>query len=240
MGAPVVLIEPGPVPLHRVLGGEVGAVFAELHADNGVDLRLGAGAAELRGADRVEQVVLDDGRSEPADVVVAGIGVIPRADLARDAGLRVDNGIVVDDRLESTEPGIFAAGDVANAFHPHYRQHLRVEHWANALNQGTAAGRGAAGRRDPYDLLPYFFSDQYDLGLEYVGHAAADDRVVIRGDTAAREFIAFWCRDDIVTAAMNVNVWDVVDDLKELVQSRRPVDPSRLADPDVAFVGLAS
>jgi 3-phenylpropionate/trans-cinnamate dioxygenase ferredoxin reductase subunit len=234
MGAEVLLIDPAPVPLHRVLGDEVGGVFRDLHADHGVDLRLGTGVAALRGAKDVEAVVLDDGRVEVADVVVVGIGVVPRTELADGAvGLRVDNGIVVDEHLATGVEGIFAAGDVANAWHPHYGRHLRVEHWANALHQGVTAGRNAAGRHEPYARLPYFFSDQYDLGMEYVGHGSADDQVVVRGDAAARELIAFWHRDGVVTAAMNVNVWDVVEDLKALVESQRAVDPARLGDPSV-------
>jgi 3-phenylpropionate/trans-cinnamate dioxygenase ferredoxin reductase component len=239
MGADVVLIGPDPVPLRRVLGDDIGAVFRQLHIDNGVDLRLGTGVAELRGAKSVEEVVLGDGRVEAADVVVVGIGVTPRTELAdAAAGMQVDNGIVVDGHLETSVSGIYAAGDVANEWHPHYRRRLRVEHWANALNQGITAGCNAAGQRDTYDRLPYFFSDQYDLGMEYVGHGDAGDTVVVRGDRAARRFIAFWHRDGIVTAAMNVNVWDVVEDLTAIVSASRPIDPGRLADPDVPLGGL--
>jgi 3-phenylpropionate/trans-cinnamate dioxygenase ferredoxin reductase subunit len=233
MGADVVLIDPAPVPLQRVLGDEIGAVFRQLHADHGVHLRLGTGVDALRGAENVEQVVLGDGRVEAADVVVVGVGVSPRTELAEGAGLAVDNGILADEHLATDAAHIFAAGDVANAFHPHYGKRLRVEHWANALNQGLAAGRNAAGHRDAYTRLPYFFSDQYDLGMEYVGHGAGTDAVVVRGDRDAREFIAFWHRDGLVTAAMNVNVWDVVDDLKALIETRTKVDPARLADADI-------
>ena len=239
MGAEVVLIDPAPVPLHRVLGPRIGDVFRSLHADHGVTLRLGAGVTELRGAKTVEAVVLDGGRVEEADVVVAGIGVIPRTELADAAlGLRVDDGVVVDEHLETNVEGVFAAGDVASAWHPHDRRHLRVEHWANAQHQGTTAGRNAAGAGESYRRLPYFFSDQYDLGMEYVGHGGRDDAVVVRGDVGTREFIAFWQRDGVVTAAMNVNVWDVVDDLKALVEARQAVAPERLADSDVALGDL--
>ncbi len=152
--------------------------------------------------------------------------------------LKVDDGVVVDEHLESSVPGIFAAGDVANAWHPHYRRHLRIEHWANALNQGVTAGRNAAGEHGVYGRLPYFFSDQYDLGLEYVGHHQRDDVLVVRGDLGARELIAFWHRAGVVTAAMNVNVWDVVDDLKAIIEARVVQDPARLADPDVPLAQL--
>jgi 3-phenylpropionate/trans-cinnamate dioxygenase ferredoxin reductase subunit len=238
MGVAVVLIDPAPAPLHRVLGDEIAAVFGQLHADNGVELRLGTGVAALRGGPSVEAVVLDDGRVERADVVVVGIGVEPRTGLAEGAGLKVDDGIVVDEHLRTDAEGIFAAGDVASAWHPRYRRHLRVEHWANALNQGVTAGRNAAGGDDTYDRLPYFFSDQYDLGLEYVGHADPADEVVVRGDTATRELIALWHRAGRVTAAMHVNVWDAVDDLKALVGSDVAVDLARLADPTVPLASL--
>ena len=172
LGAEVVLIDPEPVPLRRVLGDEVGEMFRSLHADHGVALRLGTGVTELQGTGRVANVVLSDGRVEPADVVVIGVGVTPRVALATDAGLKVDNGVVVDEFLETSAPGVYAAGDVASAWHPHYQGHLRVEHWANALNQGLAAGANAAGERTAYTRLPYFFSDQSDLGLEYVGYSS--------------------------------------------------------------------
>jgi 3-phenylpropionate/trans-cinnamate dioxygenase ferredoxin reductase subunit len=243
MGADVVLTAPAPVPLQRVLGDQVGDVFRKLHADNGVHLRLGLGVQELRGVGAVEEVVLADGTTEAADLVVVGIGVTPRTDVAAGTGLLIDDGIVVDEHLESGVAGIYAAGDVANAWHPYYRRHVRVEHWANALNQGTTAGRNVAGQRGIYDRLPYFFSDQYDLGMEYVGLGDPSDALVVRGDLDAREFVAFWHREGVVTAAMNVNVWDVVDDLKTIVAAGRPADLDRLADRSVALgevVGASS
>jgi 3-phenylpropionate/trans-cinnamate dioxygenase ferredoxin reductase component len=170
---------------------------------------------------------------------VIGIGVAPRTELADPvAAIQIDNGIVVDEHLESGVPGVFAAGDVANAWHPHYRRSVRVEHWANALNQGVMAGRNAAGERGTYARLPYFFSDQYDLGLEYVGHHQPDDALVIRGELAERAFIAFWHRDGVVTAAMNVNVWDVVGDLEAIVEGRAVQDLARLGDADVPLAPL--
>ena len=240
MGAEVVLIDPAAVPLRRVLGDEIGKVFRSLHADNGVQLRMGTGVVELRGTGRVEQVVLTNGETEAADVIVIGVGVLPRVGLAEAAGLKVDNGIVVDEHLQSSAPGVYAAGDVASAWHPHYRQRLRVEHWANALNQGVTAGTNAAGGTEIYTRLPYFFSDQFDLGLEYVGYSEPGDTVVVRGNRDEREFIAFWQRDGVVTAAMNVNIWDVVEDLKEIVLSGRVLDAGRLADPAVALAELVS
>ncbi|MBK5224786.1 MAG: FAD-dependent oxidoreductase [Acidimicrobiia bacterium] len=239
MGADVVLVDPAPTPLHRLLGDHIGGVFRQLHADHGVELRLGSGVARLRGTNTVEEVVLDDGRVEHADVVIVGVGVEPRVGLAESSvGFRVDNGLVVDQHLATSVDGIYAAGDVANAWHPHYKRHIRVEHWANALNQGVTAGRNAAGHQDAYTRLPYFFSDQYDLGMEYVGYAQPGDSVAVRGDVEAREFIAFWHRDGHVTAAMNVNVWDVVDDLRAIITGSRTVDADRLADSDIPLGDL--
>jgi len=239
LGAEVVLIDPEPLPLRRVMGDQVGEMFRALHAENGVALRLGTGVTELQGTGRVANVVLSDGRVEPADVVVVGVGVVPRVDLAASAGLKVDNGVLVDEHLETSAPGVYAAGDVASAWHAHYRTHLRVEHWANALNQGLAAGANAAGERTAYTRLPYFFSDQYDLGMEYVGYSQPGDDLVVRGSLADRELIAFWHRDGVVSAAMNVNVWDVVEDLKAIVEGGARQDPARLADPEVPLADLA-
>jgi len=182
--------------------------------------------------------VLTDGSVAAADIVVVGVGIAPRVQLAVAAGLPVDNGIVVDEHLATGAPGVYAAGDVANARHPHYRRHLRVEHWANAIGQGGTAGRNAAGKHDIHHELPYFFSDQYDLGLEYVGHSQPGDSVAVRGDLLARQFIAFWHRDGVLTAAMNVNIWDVVDDLKAIVAANRPVDLKRLTYPSIALTDL--
>ena len=145
--------------------------------------------------------------------------------------------MLVDERLGTSAPGVFAAGDVANAFHPFYGEHVRVEHWANALNQGPAAARAMLGRDEPYERLPYFFSDQYDVGMEYSGYAREWDRVVFRGDPATREFIAFWMAAAACVAGMNVNVWDVTDTIQALIRERVPVDDRRLADPDVPLSG---
>ena len=238
VGAEVVLVDPAPVPLQRVLGDTIGRVFAALHADHGVTLRLGTGVTSLTGTGEVERVVLSDGSTEAVDLVVVGIGVTPRTELAEGAGLAVADGIVVDSHLRTAAPGVYAVGDVASAWHPHYRRHLRVEHWANALNQGATAGANAAGADHVYDRIPYFFSDQYDLGMEYVGLGRPDDQLTVRGDLAGRRFIAFWHRDGIVTAAMNVNVWDVVDDLRSLVAGRAVADTARLADEDVPLGDL--
>jgi 3-phenylpropionate/trans-cinnamate dioxygenase ferredoxin reductase subunit len=212
-GAEVVLVDPMPGPLHRVLGAEVSGVFARLHERHGVTLRMGSGVEAV-----TEQgVVLAGGDVVPADLVVAGVGVVPNVEVATGAGLDVDDGVLTDELLRTSAIGVYAAGDVANAWHPRYRARLRVEHWANALNQGTAAGRNATGRAEPYERLPYFFSDQYDLGMEYVGHGAPTDEVTIEGDDSA--FVAWWKRDGRVTAAMHVNTWDIADDLRKAVDA---------------------
>jgi 3-phenylpropionate/trans-cinnamate dioxygenase ferredoxin reductase subunit len=231
-GLEVSVIAPESAPLERVLGAELGAVYGEIHAGHGVQLLMGAGVASFEGDGRVERVRTQDGRAIDCDVVVVGVGAQPRTELATAAGLAVENGVLVDGRLETTAPGIFAAGDVANQLHPSLGR-LRVEHWDNALHQGPAAARGMLGSTDAYARAPYFFSDQYDVGMEYSGHAVRWDRVVVRGDRAAREFIAFWLLDGRVLAGMNVNVWDVAEPIQALIASGVQVDERRLADPDV-------
>jgi 3-phenylpropionate/trans-cinnamate dioxygenase ferredoxin reductase component len=229
------------VPLNGALGDELGSVFGDLHRRHGVDLRMSTSVAEITGASgRVTGVVLDGGEPVPADVVVVGIGAVPNDALARDAGLRVDGGVVVGDRLRSSHPDVFAVGDVANAFHPVRRRHLRVEHWANALNAGPLAARSMLGQDVTWDLVPYFYTDQYDLGMEYSGYfdLARDAEVVYRGDPAGGEFIAFWLAQGRVVAGMNVNVWDVIPSIERLVRSGEPVDRERLADEAVPLDAL--
>lgn len=236
-GVEVTVLEAAELPLLRVLGREVSQVFADLHRDHGVDLRFGVQVAELTGEDgTVNGVRLADGTLVEADAVVVGIGISPSTALAEAAGLDVDNGIRTDEHLRTSAPDVYAAGDAANAYHPLFATHIRVEHWANALNQPQTAARALLGHPDAvHDRIPYFFSDQYDLGLEYVGYVEPGgyDQVVFRGDRAAREFVAFWLKDGRVLAGMNVNVWDVTDPIRELIVSKRVVDADRLADPNV-------
>jgi 3-phenylpropionate/trans-cinnamate dioxygenase ferredoxin reductase component len=237
-GLEVTVIDPRGVPLERVLGTEVGAIYRDIHVDHGVRMLMGTGVEAFEGGAAVERVRTTDGRELECDFVVVGVGVQPRTGLAAQAGLAVDNGILVDEHLESGEPGVFAAGDAANAHHPFYGERIRVEHWANALHQGPVAARAMLGESDVYDRLPYFFSDQYDVGMEYAGFARAWDRVVFRGDPATREFIAFWLMRDRVVAGMNVNVWDVTDAIQRLIRQGISVDDRRLADPDVSLEDL--
>jgi 3-phenylpropionate/trans-cinnamate dioxygenase ferredoxin reductase subunit len=238
-GHAVTVVEPRPTPLHAVLGEAMGQVFAQLHRDHGVDLRTGTTVREIRGVGGgVDAVVLDDGETLHADVVVVGVGVGPNTALAEAAGLKVDNGVVADAALCTSDPDIFVAGDIANAFHPLYGRHVRVEHWANALNGGPAAARSMLGQQVSYDRVPYFFTDQYDLGMEYSGLGGPDDQVVTRGDVASGEFIAFWLAGGRVRAGMNVNVWDVTGPIQDLIRAGRPVPVERLTDPDVPLADV--
>jgi 3-phenylpropionate/trans-cinnamate dioxygenase ferredoxin reductase subunit len=224
-GAEVTVLEQAPAPLLAALGPEMAAVFARLHVEHGVDLRCGVTVRAVKS----DAVLLDD-ETVPADLVVAGIGVTPDVDLARAAGLAVDNGIVVDEHLRSSAPDVWAAGDVANAYHPFAGRHVRVEHWANALHQPVVAAQAMLGKDAVYDRLPYFFTDQYDLGMEYTGFGGGE--VVVRGDE--REFVAFWLRDGRLTAAMNVNVWTGVPEIaRRLIRSGTRLDAAALADPAV-------
>lgn len=238
LGMEVTLLERLAVPLENVLGPTVGQLYADLHREHGVELVMGAGLQAIEGAGRVERVRLADGRTIDCSAVLVGVGVVPRTELAEAAGLLVDNGILVDATLQTSAPEIFAAGDVANAIHPFYGRRVRVEHWANALNQGPVAARNMLGGDEPYDHIPYFFSDQYEVGMEYSGLAQGSDEVVLRGDLAGRELIVFWVADGRVAAGMNVNVWDVNETIQALIRSRAPIDPARLSDPSAALEAL--
>ncbi|MFB6878061.1 NAD(P)/FAD-dependent oxidoreductase [Streptomyces sp. NPDC056323] len=226
----------GELPLLRVLGPQIAPVFADLHREHGVDLRLGARVSEIVGeGGKVAGVRLADGTRIDADAVVAGIGATPNAQLASESGLQVNNGVVVDASLQTSDPDIYAAGDVADALHPMLGKHIRVEHWANALHQPGTAARSILGKPAFYDRVPYFFTDQYDLGMEYAGYAkpGSYEDVVVRGDLASREFIAFWLAGGRILAGMNVNIWDVNDAIQHLVRSAEQIDRDRLADPDL-------
>ncbi|OIK24729.1 NAD(P)/FAD-dependent oxidoreductase [Streptomyces malaysiense] len=240
-GAEVTVIEPEPTPLHGVLGPELGNVFAQLHSGRGVRFHFGRRLTEIIGQDgMVLAVRTDDGEEHPAHGVLAAIGAVPRVALAEAAGLEIADrahggGIVVDERLRTSDPDIYAAGDVAAFPLELFGTRIRVEHWANALNGGPAAARSMLGQDAVYDRVPYFFTDQYDLGMEYSGWAppGSYDQVVIRGDMGKREFIAFWVGEGRVLAGMNVNVWNVTEHIQRLIRSRARVDTDALADPHV-------
>jgi 3-phenylpropionate/trans-cinnamate dioxygenase ferredoxin reductase subunit len=238
-GLAVTVVAPGTVPLERVLGREVGGLYRDIHTEHGVRMLLGSGVDAFEGDAAVERVRTSNGQQIECDFVVVGIGALPRTQLAAWGGLSTGDGIFTDQYLQTSAPDVFAAGDVASAQQPFYGQRIRVEHWANALRQGPAAARNMLGAEQPYDCVPYFFSDQYDVGMEYSGFARSWDRVVFRGNPASREFIAFWLTGDRVLAGMNVNIWDVVDPIQRLIRDRVAVDDWRLADPDVPLEQLA-
>jgi 3-phenylpropionate/trans-cinnamate dioxygenase ferredoxin reductase subunit len=237
-GNDVTVVEPQPTPLFQVMGPEMGEVFAVLHRQHGVHLRTGTGVREFRGDGAVASVVTDGGDAIPADLVLVGVGAAPNTALAEEAGLEVDNGVVTDAALRTSAPDVFAAGDVANSFHPLYGRHVRVEHWANALNGGPAAARSMLGQDISYDRVPYFFTDQYDLGMEYSGLGGPDATVACRGNREDGEFVAFWLSDGRVVAGMNVNVWDVTEPIQKLIRSGREVPVDRLTDPAVPLEDL--
>jgi len=240
-GLDVTLLEASELPLLRVLGPEVAPIFADLHRDHGVDLRCQVAVAELTvGNGAVTGVILKDGSRIDADMVLVGVGITPNSQLAAEAGLKVDNGIVVDEHLRTSDPDIFAAGDVAHAYNPRLGRHIRVEHWANARRQGVTAAKAMLGQ-DAVDARPsYFFSDQYDLGMEYTGDIGPSgyDRVIFRRHADSRQVIVFWLHEQRVQAGMNINIWDAADDIEQLVQSPRPVNVDDLANPGIPLASL--
>ena len=252
-GASVHLVERGGLPLKRVLGTELARIYANLHEIRGVTFHANSGIREFGGAGgRLSHVILNDGTELPADLVVLGVGITPVTELAEAAGLQVDDGVVTDETLRTSDPDIFAAGDVASFASPLLGQRIRVEHWANALNGGTSVAKSMLGRDKVYDWLPYFYSDQYmgtpSISMEYAGYVGQDgyDQVVVRGDTtvtrdANPEFVAFWVRDGRVLAGMNANVWDVQPQIQALVRAGyggQPADLAKLADPDVPLAAV--
>ncbi len=240
LGLDVTVIDPLALPNERIFGAEIGSFYRDVHVKHGVEMLLDQGLKAFEGDGAVARVRTTAGKVVECDFAVVGIGITPRVQLAADAGLTVDNGIVANERLEASAPGIFAAGDVANAWHPFYEQRIRVEHWSNALNQGPAAARAMLGEDVSYDRIPYFFSDQYDVGMEYSGYATSWDQVVFRGDRDGGEFVAFWLSEGRVVGGMNVNVWDVNQHVQDLIRSRRVVDVAALTDADTPLDSLVA
>jgi 3-phenylpropionate/trans-cinnamate dioxygenase ferredoxin reductase component len=236
----VTMLEMAALPLERVLGPELGRIYRDVHRDHGVEFMPETTVQRFEGSGTVERAITSAGGSIDADFVVVGIGVVPRIDALEAPGLEIDNGVVTDEGLATSLPDVFAAGDLANASHPRYGRQIRVEHWANALNQGPAAAKAMLGEQVSYDEIPYFFSDQYETGMEYSGYATEWDEVLFRGDVDAREFIAFWLKDSRVLAGLNMNVWDVSDPIRELIGSRQKVDADRLRNPDVPLNDLVT
>jgi 3-phenylpropionate/trans-cinnamate dioxygenase ferredoxin reductase subunit len=240
-GCEVTVIVPQAAPLQAAFGPGtgglvIGGFFAQVHRQHGVDVRLGMAVTEFRGAGQVAAVVTDDGSEIPTDVVIVGVGAEPNTELAEQAGLAVDNGVLVDAALRTEDPDVYAAGDVANAVNPLHHTRIRVEHWANALHGGPAAARSMLGQQVSYDRAPYFFTDQYDVGMEFTGWfpPGGYDALITRGDLGARAFHAFWLADDRVVAGMHVNQWDEgIAPVQDLIRSGLPVDRHRLGDPAV-------
>ena len=241
-GCSVVVVEPQAVPLLGVMGERIGTWFADLHRAHGVDFRFGAGVASIDGTDAATGLTLTDGTKLRAHTVVVGVGISPNTMLAEALGLTVDNGIVTDEALRTSRAGIWAAGDVANWRNRALDRQVRVEHWANAYDGGLAAGRSMAGAEVVYDPLPFFYSDQYDAGLEYTGYVprGTETEVILRGDPESGAFMAFWVVPDgegvRVLAGMHVNTWDTIDAIIALIRSDHPIDPDRLADPEAPLL----
>lgn len=233
LGNDVTVLERNRIPLATALGDELGQMFADLHTEHGVTLRPSVRVTEVAGENgQVSGVRLDDGEIVPADLVLVGVGVVPHVELAQGAGLAVDDGVLVDAALRTSDPDVYAAGDIANAVHPLIDLRLRSEHWANALHGGAAAARSMLGRSVSYDTIPYFYTDQFDLGMEYSGYGplTRDATVVYRGDRQGRRFLSFWVADGRVVAGMNVNIWDVHEAIQGIIRRGNRVDAARLAD----------
>jgi 3-phenylpropionate/trans-cinnamate dioxygenase ferredoxin reductase subunit len=240
-GVDVTVVETAELPLLGALGREAAEVFARLHRDHGVDLRLKTSVESITtDGGRATGLTLGDGSTVSADAVLVAVGARPNIDLAEKAGLQTaDGGVLVDASLKTSDDDVYAVGDIAAAEHPLFGTRIRTEHWANALKQPVVAAAGMLGNPGEYDELPYFFTDQYDLGMEYVGHAPDYDAVVFRGDVDNREFTVFWLDGESrVLAGMNVNVWEGLDDIKALIRSRKPVAADQLADPGTPLGAL--
>ncbi len=238
-GLDVTVLEMLPVPLQRGLGDAVGRIYGEIHRERGVDLRLGEGIAAFRGHGRLEQVITASGATIDCDVAVVGVGVQPEIDWLVGSGLTLDNGVVVDELARKNVPDVFAAGDVANWWHPTLGHRLRVEHYENAQNQGVAAAKSILGNAEPYAPVPFFWSDQYDLTLQYVGHATGEDEVVFRGDVATRKFLAFYLRHGRLVAALGINRFRDVSAARRLIRDGVPVTEEQLSDEQVDLRRLA-
>jgi 3-phenylpropionate/trans-cinnamate dioxygenase ferredoxin reductase subunit len=228
-----------PVPLQRGLGDAVGQIYGEIHRERGVDLRLREGIAAFRGDGRLEQVITASGATIDCDLAVVGVGVAPETDWLEGSGIDLENGVVVDEYCRTSDSSVFAAGDVANWWHPTFGERLRVEHYENAQNQGVAAAKAMIGKAEPYAPVPFFWSDQYDLTMQYVGHATGRDEVIFRGDIASRKFLAFYVRDGRLRAALGINRFRDVSAARRIIRDGIAVTPEQLADEQVDLRKLA-
>jgi 3-phenylpropionate/trans-cinnamate dioxygenase ferredoxin reductase component len=233
LGVEVVVIEAGKVPLHRVLGEEVGRIMEHIHRDHGVDMIFEQQVSGFEGRGRVERIVTQSGRRIECDFAVVGVGVEPVVDVVMGSGIEVDNGLVVDEYCRTNAEGVFAAGDVTNHYHPIFKQRMRVEHWHNALNQGAAAARNMMGMGSVYDGIHWFWSDQYDYNLQYVGFHKDWDKLVVRGSLENRDFIAFYVKDALIAAAIGMNRGRDIRRATALIKARAAVETNQLRDDDV-------
>jgi len=239
LGCEVTMLEVAPVPLIRALGEQLGAVYADFHREQGVDVRTGVGIAEFRGAGRLEAAVTTSGDTIPCDVAVIGVGVAPATAFLEGSGVALENGVLTDELCRASMPDVFAAGDVANWWHPTWQERLRLEHYDNAVNQGTAAAKSMLGEGEPYAPIPYFWSDQYDLNLQYRGHASRWDEIVLRGEPAEHSFSAFYLLGGRLRACLSVNRFQDQEAAERLIAAGTPVDGRRLADETVDVGQLA-
>ena len=238
-GLEVTVLEIQSQPMAHILGAEMGAIYANLHTNRGIDLRLSEGISEIRGQCRAEQVITDKGHAIDCDLVVIGVGISPDTSLAEAAGVDVEGGILIDENCRTSNPDIFAAGDVANWFHPGLGHRLRVEHWDNALNQGAAAAKSMLGNPEVYAPVLYFWSDQYDLNIQYLGHAAEWDEIAVRGNPSEEKFSAFYLKDGSVHGALIVNNFRDIRPTRTLIGQKTPVDAQALSDTSTNLKQLA-
>jgi 3-phenylpropionate/trans-cinnamate dioxygenase ferredoxin reductase subunit len=238
LGVEVVVVAPGSVPLQRVLGDEVGAVLADIHREHGVDLQFGDAAAAFEGVERLERVVTASGRRIECDFAVVGVGIEPATELAGGTGIQVENGIVVDELCRTNVDGVYAAGDVANHYNPVFRRSVRVEHWDNALNQGPAAARSMLEKAEPYEQVYWFWSDQYDVNLQYAGFHTTWDELVVRGSLEERGFVAFYCIGGRVLAAVALNRGRDLRRSIPLIRAQRQIEAGKLRDADLDLRAL--
>lgn len=237
-GVDVMAIDPSPAPLSRILGDRIGKILAEVHRENGISTIFEDIVTQFEGRHRVERVMTKRGRRIECDFVVVGVGVEPAVDLIAGTGIATDNGIVVDEYCHSSLEHVYAAGDVANHYHPVFGQHVRVEHWQNARQQGAAAGRNMIGKHQPYESIPWFWSDQYDLNLQYAGFHKSAEQVVIRGSLAKRDFLAFYMNGGRIDAVVALNRGKDVRRVMPMIKSRRAVDPAHLANDEIDLRSL--
>lgn len=238
MGVEVDVVEAFKTPLFGVLGEEIGRVVEAIHRDQGVRMYFQDSVAAFEGNRRIERVRTTRGRTLGCDFAVVGVGVEPVTDPVVSAGVEVDNGIVTDPFCRTNVEGIYAAGDVTNHYHPIFGRRMRVEHWQNALRQGPAAARSMLAKGQPYDEIPWFWSDQYDYNLQYAGFLGDYDEVVVRGSTKDRDFAAFYLKDRRIVASLGINRGKDIRQSIRLIKAKTIIDTSILRDQDLEVRSL--